>query len=222
MATTYMYRNIRDGVISGLIAAALIWAGGWILAKLNPQSLTYLASLLVPLWVVALSVGFVVAFSAIALIYWSQSRKEKSSSPVTQAEITPAHFQLLRFRPTWKEEATYKAKIWVVLRNGSPGNLNVTQLRWNAGNEEVQIQPPLRYLFKVESQPGAWQSDSWSREAPTVTVPQGWCFEFWLGVNPAYTAEQLKHHYGLHKVGKATLTVRLGDTGPTQEVTIPI
>jgi hypothetical protein len=110
----------------------------------------------------------------------------------------------------------YKAKLTVIFSNESQQTIHVFRPRWITAFDEIGVQSPLRYAYRLESERGRWRLDSWKEEVSDLLVEPGWSFAMWIGLDPSMTSEALEKRRRGARLG--TLLVSVGVGGANSEL----
>ena len=86
----------------------------------------------------------------------------------------------------------YKAKLTVIFSNESKQTIHVFRPPWIRTFDEIGVQSPLRYAYRLESELGRSRLDSWKEEVSDLLVEPGWSFVIWIGLDPSMTPEALE------------------------------
>jgi hypothetical protein len=201
----YLRRWLFDNLLWEALKtlAALIWSlGVWVIIK-NLES-SVLARIQLGLFAVIL------LLTVFREVFVKHSSAKRNANPIDAGTGLRQKFPLtlLDFYPLRDKAPTsiYQFKLRVVFRNDFATPLELTQLRWSAHSEEVQLQPPLNYRFQVEREPGSWKIDAWEPEAKEVVVRPGRAFRFWIGVNPSYIEADIRQRHEVEHVGTVMLS----------------
>lgn len=114
----------------------------------------------------------------------------------------------------------YKAKLTVIFSNESKQTIHVFRPRWITALDEIGVQSPLRYAYRLEAALGGWRIDSWKEEVGDLLVEPEWSFAMWIGLDPSVTPEELERRRRGARLG--TLLVSIGVGGANSELSYSI